>query len=97
MFRTLSGLSVRCSHERILLKETRKFSNSSNDIVVPVSQVKSFIEQCCAAVGIKHYHAHKLADCMVEADLRGHYSHGLNRIGKYFYLATTHNFSKQKV
>lgn len=81
MYRTLTIVSARCTCKDILLKESRNFSNAANEIVVPVSQVKRFVEQCSATVGIKHSHAQKIADCMIEADLRGHYSHGLNRIG----------------
>lgn len=35
------------------------------------------------AVGTKASHASSLADVLVEGDLRGHYSHGLNRMGVY--------------
>lgn len=35
------------------------------------------------AVGTKASHANSLADVLVEGDLRGHYSHGLNRMGVY--------------
>lgn len=32
--------------------------------------------------GASKDHAEQLADVLVAADLRGHYSHGLNRLGK---------------
>ncbi|GAA6084907.1 uncharacterized oxidoreductase YjmC-like, partial [Tachysurus ichikawai] len=35
------------------------------------------------AVGTKASHASSLADVLVEGDLRGHYSHGLNRMDLY--------------
>lgn len=34
------------------------------------------------AVGTKPHHAGSLAEVLVEGDLRGHYSHGLNRMGE---------------
>lgn len=33
------------------------------------------------AAGSCSDHAKMLAECLVEADYRGHYSHGLNRLG----------------
>lgn len=45
--------------------------------------MKEFIKQCMMAVGTKASHASSLADVLVEGDLRGHYSHGLNRMGVY--------------
>lgn len=37
------------------------------------------------AVGTPRNHAEALGDLLVEADYRGHYSHGMNRLGtKYF-------------
>nr|XP_020476896.1 uncharacterized protein LOC109972411 [Monopterus albus] len=46
-------------------------------------EVQSFIERCMTAVGTKPHHAHSLALVLVEGDLRGHYSHGLNRMDMY--------------
>lgn len=46
-------------------------------------EVKEFIKQCMMAAGTKAGHASSLADVLVEGDLRGHYSHGLNRMGVY--------------
>ncbi|KAL4622656.1 hypothetical protein GN956_G20165 [Arapaima gigas] len=47
------------------------------------SEVLSFIERCMLAVGTQPSHAACLAEVLVEADLRGHYSHGLNRMDMY--------------
>ncbi|XP_062849773.1 uncharacterized oxidoreductase YjmC-like [Trichomycterus rosablanca] len=47
------------------------------------TEVQAFIESCMLAVGTKASHAHSLAKVLVEADLRGHYSHGLNRMDLY--------------
>uniref|UniRef100_A0A3Q2DY02 Uncharacterized oxidoreductase YjmC-like n=1 Tax=Cyprinodon variegatus TaxID=28743 RepID=A0A3Q2DY02_CYPVA len=45
--------------------------------------VQSFIEKCLTAVGAKPHHARSLAEVLVTADCRGHYSHGLNRMDMY--------------
>ena len=43
---------------------------------------KGFIERCMVAMEVCPSHATQLADVLVEADYRGHFSHGLNRLGK---------------
>lgn len=35
------------------------------------------------AVGTKPHHARSLAEVLVEGDHRGHFSHGLNRMGEW--------------
>ncbi|XP_066525622.1 uncharacterized oxidoreductase YjmC-like isoform X2 [Hoplias malabaricus] len=47
------------------------------------SEVQMFIEGCMCAVGTRPTHARSLADVLLEGDLRGHYSHGLNRLDLY--------------
>lgn len=49
---------------------------------VPVPEVHRYVIDCMTAVGTKREHASALADLLVAADHRGHYSHGLNRLGK---------------
>ncbi|XP_011474188.1 uncharacterized protein LOC101173859 isoform X1 [Oryzias latipes] len=46
-------------------------------------EVQGFIERCMMAVGTKPHHARSLAEVLVAADSRGHYSHGLNRMDMY--------------
>lgn len=36
---------------------------------------------CMMKAGAAEDHARQLADVLVEGDIRGHYSHGLNRLG----------------
>ncbi len=48
---------------------------------VPVAEVKRYATDCMVSVGVKTEHASALADVLVAADHRGHYSHGLNRLG----------------
>lgn len=42
------------------------------------------------AVGTCKEHARQLADVIVEADRRGHYSHGLNRLGTFDFAGVAH-------
>lgn len=56
----------------------------SNEIyyIIRNHEIEKFIKQCMIAVGSKPDHAQMLAECLVEADYIGHYSHGLNRLGQ---------------
>lgn len=45
--------------------------------------MKRFILDCMTKVGTDKNHANQLADVLLEADYRGHYSHGLNRLSEY--------------
>lgn len=49
-------------------------------------EVKRFITDCMVKVGTKETHAACLAGNLVTADYRGHYSHGLNRLGILFLI-----------
>ncbi|KAK6165965.1 hypothetical protein SNE40_022767 [Patella caerulea] len=51
--------------------------------VVPNKEFHNFVVRCMEAVHTKHEHAVSLADLLVSADYRGHYSHGLNRLDMY--------------
>ena len=48
---------------------------------VHISEVKAFIERCMLSAGAKMSHGCQLAEVLVAADYRGHFSHGLNRLG----------------
>nr|CAH0101114.1 unnamed protein product [Daphnia galeata] len=50
---------------------------------VPVAEVKRYATDCMVSLGVKTDHASALADVLVAADYRGHYSHGLNRLEMY--------------
>ena len=58
--------------------------------VVPRSEVRSFINRCMVSVGANPDHADIMAELLMTADYRGHYSHGINRLGKLI----THNAAK---
>ena len=63
----------------------RTISDSASSAWGAVSngEVKRFIEDCMTSVGTRRDHAESLADNLVTADYRGHYSHGLNRLGMH--------------
>jgi LDH2 family malate/lactate/ureidoglycolate dehydrogenase len=52
-------------------------------MVVPVEEISRFIKEAMIAVGTEQEHAEQMADLLVAADCRGHYSHGLNRLGEW--------------
>ncbi|XP_065834516.1 uncharacterized oxidoreductase YjmC-like [Oscarella lobularis] len=58
-------------------------TTSSSERIVPADEVRSFVVRCMGAVGTKASHAESLAELLVTADERGHYSHGLNRLEMY--------------
>lgn len=43
--------------------------------------MRRFMVDCMTTAGACESHAAQLADVLVEGDKRGHYSHGLNRLG----------------
>ncbi|XP_059176723.1 uncharacterized oxidoreductase YjmC-like isoform X2 [Physella acuta] len=56
---------------------------ASNESVVAREEMHAFVTRCMVKVGTKPDHASALADLLVAADYRGHYSHGLNRLDMY--------------
>lgn len=68
---------------RLFHRNARYFSsNVIRETIIPVPEVINFIERCMTCVGTKGKHAAELAAVLVAADYRGHFSHGLNRLGK---------------
>ena len=47
-----------------------------------VSEVGDFIKRCLVAAGAAESGAATLSSTLIRADLRGHFSHGLNRLGE---------------
>ena len=54
-------------------------------VIVPVENLRKFTQSVIVKAGAKESHAEALAELIVSADHRGHFSHGLNRLGKYSY------------
>ncbi len=49
---------------------------------VAPEEMRQFAQRCLTTVGMKLEFAQDMADVLVAADYRGHYSHGLNRLGR---------------
>ena len=49
--------------------------------VIQRAEVEAFVTRCVQAVGVSEKHGNALAEILALADYRGHYSHGLNRLG----------------
>lgn len=67
----------------VMATGTKKFGSEAGGILVAKSEVTAFIERCMVAVGTQPAHAKALADNLTMADYRGHFSHGLNRLGTF--------------
>ena len=50
--------------------------------LVGTGEVHDFVKRCMVATGVDESHAVDLANLLVAADTRGHFSHGINRLGK---------------
>ena len=74
----------RGKYKQIYVLSTRNLSAEAEKNswkAVPNAEVKRFIVDCMTKVGTKRTHAASLAENLTAADYRGHYSHGLNRLG----------------
>ena len=63
---------------------------SDEGAIVPNAEFHAFVIRCMKAVGISEQDGSALADLLVAADYRGHYSHGLNRLGMFMYKLINH-------
>lgn len=54
--------------------------------IITRNEMQSFIKRAMISVGTNASHAEILADVLVMGDYRGHFSHGLNRLGLRFDL-----------
>jgi LDH2 family malate/lactate/ureidoglycolate dehydrogenase len=57
--------------------------SSDAQFIVSNEEIESFMVRCMITAGAKPDHAKALASCLTAADYRGHYSHGLNRLGNF--------------
>lgn len=51
--------------------------------IIPISEIKRFIVDCFVASQTPKFHAELMADLLIAADHRGHFSHGMNRLEMY--------------
>nr|CAD2202260.1 unnamed protein product [Meloidogyne enterolobii] len=59
------------------------YSKDAPEFVVSPKDAREFVIKCMQTVGTSPDHAGQLADLLLDADLVGHYSHGLNRLHIY--------------
>jgi hypothetical protein len=59
---------------------------SSTVKLVYIADITRFIVDAFRKVGTQDNHALQMARMLVTADLKGHFSHGLNRLGKFVYI-----------
>jgi LDH2 family malate/lactate/ureidoglycolate dehydrogenase len=64
-------------------RDSVPIENTTHDsYLIQKHEMESFMERCMLTAGSKPHHAKSLASCLIAADYRGHFSHGLNRLGK---------------
>uniref|UniRef100_A0A915PDW4 Malate dehydrogenase n=1 Tax=Setaria digitata TaxID=48799 RepID=A0A915PDW4_9BILA len=56
---------------------------TAGDKIVEIQEAVRFAVDCMVKAGTSKKHAEQLADVLIMADIRGHYSHGLNRLAMY--------------
>lgn len=56
---------------------------SNGHYLVTKSEMEEFMFNCMVKSGAKIEHARSLSSCLILADYRGHFSHGLNRLDMY--------------
>ncbi|CAD6192572.1 unnamed protein product [Caenorhabditis auriculariae] len=74
-------LSTRQNTRRLPFRRLGSMSDAEK--VVPRDEIHKFMVTCMTKAGASELHARQLADVLVEGDVRGHYSHGLNRLDMY--------------
>jgi hypothetical protein len=60
----------------------RQYGSTVQNGPIPISEAKRFITDCMVKLGTPKSHAEELSEVLAAADYRGHFSHGLNRLGK---------------
>ncbi|KAI6181501.1 hypothetical protein M3Y98_00836000 [Aphelenchoides besseyi] len=77
------SLLCRGVNGRFIQKCQNESTMTDEKFVVKVEDMRRFVIDCMAAVGAKEENGKKVADLLIAADQRGHYSHGLNRLRIY--------------
>ncbi|KAL6049800.1 malate dehydrogenase [Balamuthia mandrillaris] len=66
-------------------QEKKKEGDSNKVRRVDINELKAYVRRCMLAVGCSQDKADTVAEILVEADVRGVHSHGLNRLEMYVY------------
>ena len=72
--------------------ESKASFSSTNSKLVDVEEARQFICRCIEATDAPPEHAASLADVLIAGDKRGHYSHGMNRLGELTFLQFSDNY-----
>lgn len=72
-------------------KTPEKVKKTHQQVLVDKKELENFILRCIIAAGSSPDHAKMMSDCLIAADLRGHYSHGLSRLGNKFQISKLNN------
>uniref|UniRef100_A0A1Y1NQ32 Malate dehydrogenase n=1 Tax=Photinus pyralis TaxID=7054 RepID=A0A1Y1NQ32_PHOPY len=75
--------AARLLPETIQIRARTMSADTPETPIIPLKEARRFIVECLEAVGTPRIHASLQADLLVEADYRGHYSHGMNRLQIY--------------
>ncbi|XP_055697713.1 uncharacterized oxidoreductase YjmC [Phlebotomus papatasi] len=77
----------------IILASTAKYTGTNflrvmsqgkmDENLVSVTEAKRFVRDCFQAAKVREENAQAMADLLIEADYRGHFSHGMNRLEMY--------------
>ena len=78
-------LRLRNTSRVVFLREYSSINNQDG-VLVAIPEIKHFVNRCMTKVGTNSKHANELAEVLVAADHRGHFSHGLNRLGEAAWL-----------
>ncbi|CAG9767933.1 unnamed protein product [Ceutorhynchus assimilis] len=85
LIRTHSACSC-LSYTRIFVMsvpQKHRHYSSGPTVITPKDEAHKFMRNCLLAVGATPENAEIVADNLIEADYRGHYSHGMNRLEMY--------------
>ncbi|BFY98450.1 hypothetical protein BsWGS_01490 [Bradybaena similaris] len=66
--------------------------STEDQVIVPVENLRDFVFRCLTKTGATAAQAEVMAELLVSADERGHYSHGLNRID-YYLTEVSHGYN----
>ncbi|XP_060530924.1 uncharacterized oxidoreductase YjmC-like [Cylas formicarius] len=82
--------SVRFMRQQRFCRCRKRYKNAHHNtysteaaLITPLDEAKRFMVDCFVAVKTSQDNAQIIADNLVEADFRGHYSHGMNRLDMY--------------
>ncbi|CAG9864222.1 unnamed protein product [Phyllotreta striolata] len=78
-----STKSARCCERDFIRKMSLSPNKDERPKITPLKESRRFMIDCLKAVGAQQKHAEIVADNLLEADHRGHYSHGMNRLENY--------------